>query len=462
MIKILKYFSILSIAFLLTNCDGNDRNTTTYLGGKIINPKTDFVLLFNQNKLIDTLSLDAQNKFLGEYENFKEGFYYFIHGNENQSIYIQPQDSILIRLNTWDFDESLVFSGKGADKNNILIDCFLESEKEENNYTLYKFYSLRPDLFKQKMDSVLLLRQKKIDIFRAKNKELPKSYLNILEIASKYPIYNRFERYHGIHKKRIGSTSIFPKIDNSFYSYRKNININIDSLMYIENYRNYVLNRLYNDVYSKGTYNQGKGFTVSLLKTIGEKINNEDTRNSFLRRVTISDFFNNSSCNIDKEVFYTYYRLSTDIDDKKHVQRLLNDLKTIHYSDKIAGFEITDYLKVKRNIKKIIKNKNSVIYFWSPKYTSNAYLVKRINYLTKRFPKINFILVKINDIDSDHVNGIDIKNQFYIDSSSKANLFLTSKYPRTLLVNKKGIVVNGYANIRTRLFNKQVDKLEKN
>ena len=82
--------------------------------------------------------------------------------------------------------------------------------------------------------------------------------------------------------------------------------------------------------------------------------------------------------------------------------------------------------------------------------------------MTERFPKINYILIKTNLIDSEHIQGIDIKNQFYIDSTNKANTFLTSKYPRTLLVNNKGIIVNGYANINSNIFNKQVELLQKN
>ena len=39
----------------------------------------------------------------------------------------------MFRLNTLDFDESLVFTGEGAKKNNYLINLFLEHEKEEKS-----------------------------------------------------------------------------------------------------------------------------------------------------------------------------------------------------------------------------------------------------------------------------------------------------------------------------------------
>ena len=78
-----------------------------------------------------------------KFKNLKGGLYTFKHGVEFQYIFLQPNDSLLLRLNTWDFDESLVFSGKGAEKNNLLIN--------KNNYVyilnhfnyLYIYYILQ-------------------------------------------------------------------------------------------------------------------------------------------------------------------------------------------------------------------------------------------------------------------------------------------------------------------------------
>ena len=45
---------------------------------------------------------------------------------------LQEGDSILIRLNTKEFDESLVFSGQGSEINNFLIEMFLAHEEENH------------------------------------------------------------------------------------------------------------------------------------------------------------------------------------------------------------------------------------------------------------------------------------------------------------------------------------------
>lgn len=458
MLKTLRYFFLISGLILIGSCTTPKKDSMTYFGGKIINPKSDFVLLYNQDKLVDSLILDKDDKFVGEYKNFKDGFYLFKHGGEFQHVYIQKLDSILIRLNTWFFDETLVFSGQGADKNNILIDWFLETEKENRSIT--KYYKLPPVLFKAKMDSLLALRLQKIERFKSKNENLPESYLNILDIIVNYPIYTRYEAYPR-RNRYYNKTEEFPKTTKDFYDFRTKINLNNDSLKHLGQYSNYIAYRLYNTVNTEGLASNSKGFSEALLNTIDKNITNENLKNIFLFEMLVKDFLDRSSCGLNKKSFHKYFKLSSDIEDKKQVQRIINDIKNLHGGDPLMDFQITDYLNTKRSIKKITKNKNNVICFWNPKYTSNPSLKKRMSYLTMTFPKVNFILVKISDINSDYVHGIDIKSQYYLEPSSKANLFLTSKLPRVLLVNKKGTIVNGYGYIYSPYFNKQVKKLQK-
>ena len=109
---------IFLVSLFFFNCKNSNTSIYTYFGGKIINPKTDHVILYSQEKVIDTLYLDDKNKFFGKFEKFNEGLYYFKHGNgnvkSNNHIYIEPYDSLLVRLNTWDIEESIVFAGRGA------------------------------------------------------------------------------------------------------------------------------------------------------------------------------------------------------------------------------------------------------------------------------------------------------------------------------------------------------------
>ena len=145
---LLKYKLLLLLLMLISACSSDKQLTeTTYFGGKIINPKDSKVFFYSNNKLIDSAKLSEKNKFIFKFDSIKEGMYTFMHGPKLQFIFLEPTDSLLLRLNTWDFDESLVFSVKGADKNNLLINLFLENEKESKLF--YNYYSLSDSVFEK-------------------------------------------------------------------------------------------------------------------------------------------------------------------------------------------------------------------------------------------------------------------------------------------------------------------------
>jgi hypothetical protein len=446
MIKNLYTYFLIILSASLTSCDSNKKETTTYFGGKIINPKSNHVVLFSMDKVIDTFYLNKKNKFIGKLNNINEGLYYFFHGDENQYIYLEPQDSLMLRLNTWDFDESIVFAGKGAERNNILIDCFLEDEKEKKVF--YGYNKLEPKKFKQKVDSLTSLKFKRYDDYLENHPNETEGFNDILKVALTYPLFARVEKYPIIYAK-YSKTSNFPKLASSFFDYRENLNINKDSLMYYPPYSQYVRNYLYNETYSLGyppvkkTYSSK--FTTDLLNTIDKKIVAKNSRNAFLKQTVISHFYNKSSCNINKKPFEKFFKLSTNEKDKELIQQIINDSKAVVKDQKIKDFNVIDFSNSSRSIQNIIKNKSAMLFFWNEEYYSENYIISRVKHFSNIYPNIKFILIKIDGNQRDRIKRLDIKNQFYIDSNSKAKTFLTSKMPRCILIDETGKVTNGYA-----------------
>ncbi|WP_288955643.1 hypothetical protein [uncultured Polaribacter sp.] len=457
MIKHLLFYIIIFNAII--GCK-SDKDSHTFFGGKIINPKTNHVILYAMDKVIDTLFLDNNNRFLGRFKNISEGLYYFVHGIENQYIYLEPKDSLMLRLNTWDFDESLVFAGKGAERNNILIDCFLEDEKD--NKVFYKLNHLEPREFKEKTDSILFLKDITYKEYITEHPDETSGFNTVLNVALTYPIYARIERYPIVHLK-YSNKKDFHDLDETFFKHRKVVNINKDSLMYYPPYTQYVRNYLYNSTYSLGhkpmANEYSSDFTKDLLNTIDTKISSKKSKNAFLKQTVIGHFYRKSSCDVNKDAFNTYFELSTSDEDKNHVRLLLTDNKAVHKGKKINNFQVYDFNERKQSIHKIIKNKNSFLFFWNPEYVSPMYISSRMNYLSKKFPDIQFIQIKIDGNSKNRIHKLDIKNQFYIDATSEANNFLTSKMPRSIIIDKKGIVQNGYASISSRKIYNQLKEL---
>ncbi|QNM86685.1 hypothetical protein H9W90_06085 [Polaribacter pectinis] len=461
--RTLTYTSLLTLLFFISCNTSKDKDSATYFGGKIINPKSKFVTLHSMEKIIDTLFLDENNSFLSKLDNLNEGLYYFIHGNENQYIYLEPKDSLMLRLNTWDFDESLVFAGTGAERNNILIDCFLEEEKDDK--ATYKFNKLAPKEFKEKTDSLIRLKLATYNKYVENHPEETLGFNNLLKVALTYPIYSRVERYP-IMSAKYSKTKEFPKTDGNFYDYRNEITINKDSLMYYGPYSKYVKNFLYNTTYALGhkpmTNEYSTSFTNDLLNTIDAKISSTESKNAFLKQTVIGHFYRKSTCNVDEKAFNNFFKLSTNKDDINQIRLLLNDSKYLERNKKIIDFTVTDFNNGKYPIDKVIDNKSTCLLFWNPEYFTKSYISSRINFLSDKFPEIQFIQIKFDCNSSDRIHNLDIKNQFFIDKESVANNFLTSKMPRAILIDNNGKIVNAFASISSNNIYSQLKELSKN
>ncbi len=203
-------------------------------------------------------------------------------------------------------------------------------------------------------------------------------------------------------------------------------------------------------------------FTTELLHIIDKHFESESTRNTLLRQTVISHFYRKSSCDVNNDAFETFLKLTSNNDDVKLVKRLLNDTKKLHKGKKLEDFTVVDLNNSEHSIKNIIKGKDVVLYFWNTKYISKEYLYSKVNYFSKKYPNLKFIGVRIDGKQKDYIKNLDIKSQYYIDADSKANAFLTSKLPRTILINKKGVVVNAYASLSSQNIYNQVATLAQN
>ena len=93
--------------------------------------------------LIDESIIDSSGNFQIFIDSINSGLFNFYHDTEFQYIILEKNDSLKIRLNTLDFDESLVYTGSGSGKNNFLMDVFLKSEQDEdfiNSNLKYRFH----------------------------------------------------------------------------------------------------------------------------------------------------------------------------------------------------------------------------------------------------------------------------------------------------------------------------------
>ena len=215
----LKILFIALLSTLIAGCDTKSSCNSTYFGGNIINPKSDYVVLYKNEIPLDTFFLDKNNSFLGEIPALHEGLYNFKHGEEEQYIYLNPKDSLLIRLNTWKFDETLVFSGVGAERNNLLIDSFLESEKDSKVFIQY--FKLSPSDFNSKIIQAEKIKLDRYEDYVSKHPNETDKFKNVFKIALTYPLYSKIENYPLARSARGNYNENDPLLPKNNYSWSK-------------------------------------------------------------------------------------------------------------------------------------------------------------------------------------------------------------------------------------------------
>jgi thiol-disulfide isomerase/thioredoxin len=463
----MKYIFLLLSFIGLIGCSSTDsNNAVTYFGGEIINPKSNFVLFLKDNNIIDTLFLDEDNRFLKGFDAIEEGLYTFKHGPEFQYIYLKPTDSILVRLNTWDFDSSLVFTGNGSNENEFLITLFLQDEKEERE--MYRFFNLDEINFERKIDSLMHERQNLFNTFVENQTYNSEKFTKLTQVAINYPLYRLKEIYPYYHKKAHDLAN-FPKLSGNFYNFRENVSLNEGNLVSFYPYQNYVISYLYNLSHQqKEIDSTKKNLTINILNAVVDNIQLEEFKNTLLKRIVVNDFLKSeSSCSINKDVLDIFLTNCTDEASINQITNLVNDSKFIDNNKQLEDFELVSFNNLTTSINKVIHSKNAVIYFWSREFMSSDYLVKRIQHLEKQYPDVLFIGINMepnfNDLEIEpNLKLLNTNKQYLLTRNSAAHNFLTSKYPRTILVNNKGIVTNSFTYLDSKKLGSEISNMKNN
>jgi len=453
------FFKSSFIILLFASCAKKElAPKATYFGGKIINPKSNMVLFIQSNNNTDTLLLNKNNMFLKKIDHLSEGLYVFKHGPEFQYIYLEPSDSIFVRINTWDFDESLVFNGKGSKKNEFLINLFLENEKIDKAF--YPNYELSEKKFLQKLKAIVAQKEQLYAEFKMNQKKISKGFDYIVQADKKLYSSIKKEKYPRYFKTLKHKENL--KLSDTYYDYRKQVDLNDKKLLNFFRYQNYIINYLYNTSYSDLKSSSKENLTLLILKKINKEITLPEFKNDLLYRIVIDDFYADNTYSISTKVLDFFYTFSTNKNNKQSIKKLVNDRCKITTGSTIVDFQVLQNNHKKTSIKPILKNKNTVLYFWSPKYVSVEALSKRIHFLEKKFFKLNFVGI---NFDKPTINPYSkknlLKNQYQLPNDCMARSFLKSNFPRTVLINRKGKVVNSFTSLESNAIEKQLALLEK-
>jgi len=131
---------------------------------EIANRFGDVVSFFNaKNKLVKTIQVNKTGIFK-DTMNVETGRYVFSDGNEFTIVYLKNGFDLKMKMDAKMFDESIVYTGKGANENNFLAQNSLFEEKTDIGSLIMSpeadFYK---GLDKKKSDDLNRLEDKKLD-----------------------------------------------------------------------------------------------------------------------------------------------------------------------------------------------------------------------------------------------------------------------------------------------------------
>ena len=434
----------------LMSCVGtNQGKKYTYFGGKIKNPKGEYVYFSQGKKKLDSAKIDSHNKFFFKIDSLELGLYRFNHGAEHQFLYLEPQDSLLIYLNTWDFDESLIFSGEGSAKNNYLINLYLQQEHTEKNFK--SNFKLDEKEFSEVIEAGI---KNQLDIyaeFLENEEEAPSALFDKMAKTGIYsPYYYLKEHYAYQHKKALGLNKV-PVVSNEFYKYRENIDLDDSSLIDYGPNMALINTYLYNLASSEEMKDpENKIFELEFMKVVNNKINDEDYRNNLLAKGVWGSLSNKNLSSEDAKAIQEYFFVNCSNDSYKAELKIsIAQKEKLKCGEALPKLTAVSFDNSEIEINSLMENANSVIYFWPTDLGGIELLNEKLHYLEKKHPDVLFIGIERHKSEQDWKKFVSSKKlpknqQFRMTKNSDQYSWFEGEMARTIIVNSKGQVENGY------------------
>lgn len=464
----------LLLVFILSTffgCDSisKEEDDYAYFGGEIINPNNDYVILNSPDEKSDTLYLNDQNRFIIKLTDFKPGVYTFIHG-ENQRVLLEPKDSIMVRLNTVDFDESLVFTGEGARKNNYLISAYLENE-DDNKRVMRNMWDMEPTTFETALTKDRNRKLKALKEFMLQ-KEYSDLFKSIAESNINYDYYYYKELYPFSY---YGYNNLihYKDLPENFYNYRSNVDYNNENLIGVFPYTKFLFNHFNNlaleKYYENASHNvifdkKSAVYNLEKLRLMDSMISSEIIKNHLLKFTTRDFIFFSEDSSEILEVSNSYLEKSTNDKDKDYIKNLVETVGKLKTGNNLPNIKLMTYGNTEVNLSNLI-TKPTVIYFWSsslPVLLRNSHY--QANMLQSKFPDVAFMAININDDDIAHWKSLlhqhkfETDNEYHFQNPTEAlNQLAINSVNRSILLDADGKIVNSNAMLFTSDFEDEIE-----
>jgi peroxiredoxin len=447
--------SSLNLLFLSScNKEFKSSDYRAYFGGEVTNPTNRFIYFSKDGVVIDTIPLQKDNTFFVEYDSLAPGMYTFKHDPEYQYVYFDKNDSIMVHINSKDFDESIIFCGRGDTKNNYLMESYLKNESDKEK--MFDIYDYDVSKFISNIDSIYKANKKSYNIHKNDIK-WSKEFDAFAKASLEFNYFSKKELYPVIHKLRTAE-DVFDKLSNNFYGYRKNIDFNSVQLSTYSPFIKY-LTHLLNNVGAVKYHNHFSDVDLALTTNINKLniadtlIKNEKVKNSILNNIAFTYLLEDQNMVNNQKFLESYRKFSTDNSKKNEILKIGNAIQLLITGNQLPEVSLIDKNGLTISSNSFVKKKTVLFFYTKEALTHLAAAHKKALAFKSKYPDYQFIAINLDKDQEEWVNlllnykfeGIqeyrcgnfeDIKNKLAI-----------TKIHRTLILDANGKIKNAFTNL---------------
>jgi len=453
--KILVSTSLIILLLFVSSCNNEfaDDNFTAHFGGEIINPKNNYVLFLKDDEIIDTLFLDLSNRFFKSFDSLAPGLYSFKHEPEYQYVFFDKNDSLMVRVNTKDFDESVVFCGRGDEKNNFMMELYLKQFNER--VKMFDLFEKEPNVFLKNIDSAYKKKEK----FYYNKKNLIKWSSEFDVLAKSSLDFNYFtikEIYPLAHMMRTG-VNIQNILPSDYYNHRNKIDYNNSDLIHFSPFVRYLTHMMSNVSFFQSSQNSS---IENVLDVNIHKLNIADTlfkvpvvKDRVLKNIALSYLLEDQKSENNYIFFNRLNELVSDRSKIAEVNKIAESIQLLKSGNELPEIILIDLDGNEISSNSIIRGK-SVLFFWTenvPTHMSAAHR-KAIEFY-KINPHYQFIAINLDDDHVKWLNNIQKNNLGTVNEFRVKNLedlkekWVITKLQRTIITNNDGNIKNAFVNL---------------
>ncbi len=424
---------IILVFLIILSFSCKKENKSTFFGGKILNKSSNKIVLNKDNNLFKDALISKDGIFKMKFDSLSSGLYNFFLQPEFQYVILEKNDSLFIRLNSLDFDESLVFMGNGSSKNNFLIDVFLNFEFNEAE--LNKFNNKPFNDYLNIIDSLILIQKNNFNVFKSETK-LSQLSEKIILSAIKYPYMDKIQSY--VLRKNLDK-SLWNNINDKY-----EINLNDGELAYFKSYIDFIYLYTFNLTRILNNNINGLDFQIERLNIIDKLIYNDKIKSKLYRFLAFEVLLKNNNITYKEKFIKNFIRISKFKLINNEVYDLYENQRKL-----IPGnyFPFFDFTKTNSSEINILKNNLSkkVLFFWSYDQIPHSNSIhEKINALKKIHSNFDYYSININDSQSKWINNIidlELNNIRSLNFNNLSRKLLINNLNKVFLLNQNNQII---------------------